>query len=126
MAVKQVIVIRTDLNMRKGKMAAQAAHGSLGIFTRNASINPDKMTVDLWPEAIDWFNTSFKKVVLGIGSEHELCELAHKAKLAKIPYNVVTDAGLTEFNGVPTITVLAIGPYSDAEIDKITGDLKLL
>ena len=48
------------------------------------------------------------------------------AQESKLPCSLITDAGLTEFNGVPTNTCIAIGPWDPAEIDKITGHLKLL
>lgn len=120
---KQVIVLRTDLNMRKGKMAAQASHASMGVFL-NSFHNDFKK--NLWKQAEEWLSGNHKKVVLGVASEEGLLELAKQARSAGIPHYLVTDAGLTEFNGVPTKTALAIGPWDDAEIDKITGDLKLL
>ena len=68
----------------------------------------------------------FKKVVVYVNSEQELLELAHKAYANKLPCKIITDAGETEFHGVPTITCMAIGPAYSDQIDPITGDLPLL
>ena len=68
----------------------------------------------------------FKKIVVYVNSEGELMALAHAAQAHKLPWKLITDAGDTEFNGVPTVTCIAIGPdYSD-KIDEITGSLPLL
>lgn len=114
--MKQVIVIRTDLNMRKGKMVAQGAHASLMAVINHASDN----------YVTTWLATGQTKICVGCDTLDELLELFRKAQQAKILHSLVRDAGKTEFNGVPTITAIAIGPYDDAEIDKITGHLKLL
>ena len=135
MKTKQVIIMRKDLNMRKGKMCAQAAHASMGVFTRKANIfyvhiNPlffvgimlFRLTVDMF----HWFRSSFKKVVVGVDSEEELIRLATLAQMHNLPAALITDSGLTEFHGEPTVTCLAIGPAEESKIDAITGDLKLL
>lgn len=129
MSVKQVIVLRTDLNMRKGKMAAQACHASLGVFIQDHFMEERELSYMIIPlplQAQRWLVTGTTKIAVGIPTEHELHELAHKAKLAGIPYYVVTDAGRTEFGGKPTVTCMALGPWDSEEIDKLTGDLKLL
>lgn len=120
---KQVIVIRTDLNMRKGKMCSQAAHASL---TSVLKILNDKNVSEL--EIFDkWFNDNNQtKITVGIGSEKELLELEEKCKSLNVPYFLVTDAGKTEFNGIPTKTAIGIGPYESEKINEITGNLKLL
>jgi len=136
METKQVIVIRKDLNMRKGKMCAQAAHASFGIFhsiMTVASWGPKKSK---WrdysfkvveDEAIEvWLCTGTKKIVVGVESEEELIKLYNKALEEDLLAYMVTDAGLTEFNGIPTKTCIAIGPAEEWEIDAITGHLKLL
>jgi PTH2 family peptidyl-tRNA hydrolase len=69
---------------------------------------------------------NFKKITVSVGSEGELLDILEKAQQAKLDVHLCVDSGLTEFNGVPTKTCLAIGPdYSDV-IDQITGALKLL
>jgi PTH2 family peptidyl-tRNA hydrolase len=129
---KQVIVLRTDLNMRKGKMAAQAAHASMKVFfdratlMRHADEKVPYLMVKMWNEARDWFLGAFAKVVVGIDSEEGLLELQKQADTAGIPSAIIVDSGRTEFHGVSTRTALAIGPDEAAKIDKITGSLKLL
>ena len=130
---KQVIVMRKDLNMRKGKMIAQGSHASMKVFLdRCEKDNYDgemkkftfyyKMNLS-WD---NWLNGRFTKVVLSCDSEQELLELYQKAKDSNLPCALITDAGLTEFNGVPTNTCIAIGPAEPEEINIITGHLKLL
>ena len=138
---KQVIVMRTDLNMRKGKMVAQGAHASMvallkiSFIVNNMIMIPLDSTVFMEPDkenelkyqAIkEWLSGKFAKICVGVGSEEELLELFEKAKEANLLCSLITDSGLTEFNGVPTNTCIAIGPAKSEEIDKITGHLKLL
>lgn len=133
METKQVIVIRKDLNMRKGKMCAQAAHASMKVifdlFTKENSPYGDTIysfTTKI-NEPLDlWIRGVFAKVVVGCDSKKELYDLAEKAALANIPIAIIEDLGLTEFHGEKTITALAIGPGESEKIDKITGHLKLL
>lgn len=125
--IKQVICVRTDLNMRKGKMCAQVAHASmkvffdLGFFQYN-----DLLQINLTPEMVEWFNGLYTKVVLKVNSEKELYDLNDSAYIRDIPHAVVIDAGITEFHGVHTPTCIAIGPDESSKIDKITGHLELL
>jgi PTH2 family peptidyl-tRNA hydrolase len=137
MKSKQVIVLRKDLNMRKGKMVSQGAHASMkvilehfGIVDQNASPNkvPNKLSIDFFPESpiYDWLNGLFTKVCVSVNSEQELLELYEKAKSMNIPCSLITDAGLTEFNGVPTNTSIAIGPSWEDDVNQITGHLPLL
>lgn len=135
MPVKQVIVLRKDLNMRKGKLVAQGAHASLKVFTDQSSFGKHDiplvggvriMRLELWPYAQEWMAGLYTKICLGCESEIEIQTLANQAKDAGLPHALITDAGLTEFAGVPTVTALAIGPWDSDEIDKITGRLKLM
>jgi len=126
-SVKQVIVLRTDLNMRKGKMAAQAAHASMKVFfDRKAGADRARLEVPLWPEAAEWVRGAFTKVVVGCDSHDELLSLEAKALAAGLPCALVIDAGATEFHGTPTPTALAVGPASSEAVDAVTGALKLL
>lgn len=121
--LKQVIVMRTDLNMRKGKMMAQAGHSVMGwLRNRHAGDGLFQITA----EELQWMSGLSTKIGLGINSEEGLLKIAEHAQNAGVPCYVVTDAGVTEFGGVPTRTCLALGPALAAEIDAITGDLKLL
>lgn len=128
METKQVIVIRKDLNMRKGKMAAQAAHASLGVVTKQLQWDDVNQCMYFRPDTcmMAWLNSSFRKIVVGCDSEEELRSIAAKARFRKLPFSLIEDNGTTEFHGRPTLTALAIGPAEDKEIDEITGGLKLL
>jgi PTH2 family peptidyl-tRNA hydrolase len=139
--VKQVIVVRKDLNMRKGKIAAQVAHASMKVLldkmtftdmslTTPPSDNPRftemSMIIPKSSGLYDWLAGSFTKVVVSINSLDELLLLQTKANDAGIINAVITDAGRTEFHGEPTVTCIAIGPDESEKIDIITGDLPLL
>lgn len=127
--VKQVIVMRTDLNMRKGKMIAQGAHASIAFLTNKMKykgFDPSKRIIDITPQEDAWMEGRFTKICVRVDSEEQLDEIHAKATEAGLVSHLITDAGLTEFDGVPTKTCLAIGPDYSEKIDVITGDLKLL
>jgi len=130
--VKQVIVVRKDLGMRKGKIAAQVAHASLGIFfdrmdlIENRGREGDFYGIILDEDMAEWKTGAFTKIVVGCADERELMEIAHQAFRAGLPFKLITDAGHTEFHGVPTKTCVAIGPANAESIDRITGHLGLL
>lgn len=114
--MKQMIVMRKDLNMRKGKLVAQGAHASMKAYLENKD----------HPNMIEWLRGLFTKVAVGVDSETELFEIAQKAKDAGLIVSVIQDAGLTEFGNVPTYTCIAVGPATHEELLPITGHLKLL
>lgn len=126
MGIKQVIVIRKDLNMRKGKMCAQAAHASMKVFFDRAFSKKFLMQISLTPEMLKWINDKFTKIVVGVNSEFELLETYNQAVKTGIVCSLIQDCGLTEFNGIPTYTAVAIGPDYSEKIDLITGHLSLL
>lgn len=142
MSTKQVIVVRKDLNMGAGKIAAQVGHAVLGAFLMNTSDkypvesvfnggSSDKFgdvmyEVQLSRDAHNWLEDSYKKVVVGTEDLFSLMELYEKAQLSGLPFSLITDSGKTVFDGVSTVTCLAIGPGLDEEVDKITKGLKLL
>lgn len=117
---KMVICMRTDLNMRKGKMISQGAHAVLSSILVQIPFGfPLRLR--------DWYyEQGQRKICVGVGSEAELLEIDRQAKVFTIPSYVITDSGTTEFHGVPTITCCAIGPERSDLIDTITGHLKLL
>lgn len=125
---KQVIVVRKDLNMRKGKIAAQAAHASMGaLLNRAAPPYEGEIRINVEHVATrEWLAGRFTKVCVSVGSEEELVDIYKKALAAGLNAKLIQDAGLTEFNGVPTLTCLAIGPDYPEQIDPITGHLSLL
>ncbi|MHB1153912.1 MAG: aminoacyl-tRNA hydrolase [Eubacteriales bacterium] len=130
--VKQVIVMRKDLNMRKGKMVAQGAHASLGDILGMMSVkemeNSRIMTLEVEKGSFfdRWINGGFTKICVSVNSESELIDIYDRAKKLNIPCVLIRDAGLTEFNGVPTFTCCAVGPDDEENVDKITGELSLL
>lgn len=125
---KQVIVVRKDLNMRKGKMCAQAAHASMAALLNAGAYQGDKFMLVLRTDALTkWLKGKFTKIVVSVDSEQELLDIYNQVVESGIKYHsLITDCGLTEFNGVPTLTCMAIGPDWPESIDKITGHLKLL
>jgi PTH2 family peptidyl-tRNA hydrolase len=118
--MKQVILIRKDLKMRRGKEIAQGSHASMAFILRNY-VDEAANKIDL----TEWLKGGQTKICLQIHSEEELLELHKKALESGLEANYITDAGRTEFNGVPTKTCLAIGPNNSEYIDKITKHLKL-
>ena len=147
MNTKQVIVFRKDLlkgpnAIRKGKFGAQVAHASLGALLTCFSVHKEELikfgTIDVEPGQIqyeynltfnkdsvldNWLNGKFTKIVVSVDSDEELIALNKALDGTYIPHALITDAGLTEFHGVPTNTCLGIGPYVAEEIDKFTGTL---
>lgn len=130
METKQVIVIRKDLNMRKGKMIAQGAHASMKVLIDSAVKSADGRAYFISTHPANpwyhWLTGLFTKIVVGCDSEEELIDLKLKADSNDLPTAIIQDVGRTEFNNVPTYTALAIGPGTVNEVDKITGHLKLL
>jgi len=134
---KQVIVVRRDLKMKHGKMAAQVAHAAMSFLTREGRVGwqadmlndvfmNDDDSIDIHSESIrDWLENSFTKVVLGVDSEKELRELFDKATEAGVMAHLVVDNGRTVFNGVSTATCLALGPDWNEQLDELTSHLKL-
>jgi peptidyl-tRNA hydrolase, PTH2 family len=115
--MKQVIVVRTDLGMGKGKVAAQVAHASLASSELAREKKKD------WYEG--WKRGGQAKVVLKVGSEDELREIFKLAKTSGLPASLVEDRGLTQVDP-GTVTCAAVGPAPEDLVDRVTGDLKLL
>lgn len=129
--IKQVIVVRRDLKMRRGKECAQVAHASMKVFFDRMTLLTDSEgqyyeTEILSEEMIKWIEGAFTKIVVSVNSEEEIYELAKKATELDIPHAVIIDNGLTEFHGNKTTTCIAIGPAYSEEIDKLTRDLPLI
>ena len=111
--LKQVILIRKDLNMSKGKIAAQAGHACV-----DATLSSNKKLIDSWRKQ------GMKKIALKVENEEELLKYLKKAEDAQITFSLITDAGHTEIEP-GTKTCGAIGPAPESLIDKITGELKM-
>ena len=113
--VKQIIVVRTEIQMGKGKMAAQAWHASLGAYKKIKKT--DSKLVSLWESEGE------AKIVLR-GNLEEVIDLKKWADAKKLPSYLVSDAGRTQLEP-GTITALAIGPCLEEKL-KETEKLKLL
>ncbi|HHI30872.1 aminoacyl-tRNA hydrolase [Methanosarcinales archaeon ex4572_44] len=111
---KQCIIVRDDLKLSKGKLAVQVAHAAVTAYEHATT------TVKQ-----NWKRGGQKKIVLRVPKLEDMFELKELAERKSIPTALITDAGLTE---IPpgTITTLGIGPAPEEEIEKITGNLKLL
>ena len=129
--VKQVVLLRKDLGMKKGKLVAQGGHGSLGALLDSAKMEvneaEDKLTLTITnKDVIAWLLGRFTKVALGVDTVEELVALYEKAKSLGVPCSLIQDAGFTVFHGVPTLTCVGLGPAKREVLDSITKHLKLL
>ena len=126
MTHKQVLVVRKDLGMRKGKIGAQCAHASLGVILNEMVDTTCEDKLLCYDERIfPWIKNSFTKICVSVNSEEELLEIHQKAKDAGLLTCLITDNGQTEFNGVKTHTVVAVGPDLIEKVDQITKHLPL-
>jgi|TARA_Y100000310_G_C20042955_1_gene517026 PTH2 family peptidyl-tRNA hydrolase len=114
MGYKQVILVRQDLKLPKGKLAVQVAHASL-----DAASKSDKKIVDKWKKQ------GAKKIVLKAADEKELFKYMSMLENEGIKVALIKDAGHTVVEP-GTITCLGIGPDLDDKIDKVTGKLKMV
>ncbi len=114
MEYKQVILVRTDIVMSKGKMAAQVAHAST-----EATLKSDDQKVKAWR------NKGMKKVVLKVKGESELFKFKEFAKDVGVTSALIRDAGKTQLDP-GTITCLAIGPDEVKKVDSVSGELKMM
>ena len=114
MSFKQVIVVRQDLNLPKGKLASQVAHASV-----EGVLHSKRDVLQVWREH------GMKKVVLKVKGEKELLELRKKALAMKLVAKLIHDAGRTVV-APNMLTCLGIGPDEEKKIDKLTGKLKMV
>lgn len=121
--LKMMLVVRNDLNMRKGKMAAQAAHAAQEAILDRSGPSPILRNDAL---VLEWLASDFRKVTVRVDSEEELRSIYEQAIALGINAALIEDLGHTEFHGVKTLTALALGPDSAQKIDPLTADLKLL
>jgi PTH2 family peptidyl-tRNA hydrolase len=136
MNTKQVIVIRNDLNMRKGKMCAQSSHASMAFLTMGMRkgyggdtlpcFSTDTFFVEESCAIEHWLKNSFRKIVCYVNSEKELIDLHQKALDSGLISHLIEDNGATEFNGIKTLTCCAIGPHFDERFEGVTDHLPLL
>jgi PTH2 family peptidyl-tRNA hydrolase len=114
---KQVIVVRSDLKMGKGKIAAQVAHAAV-LASERAKLGYRK-------EYSKWLQSGQAKIVVRVESLKSLLELRDRADNEELLTTIVEDRGLTQLPE-GTITCLSIGPGRSSKIDSVTGNLKLL
>ena len=137
--IKQVILARKDLNMRKGKFAAQVAHASMKVFLdrkvdnvvgyivrddsgNETTVRAERLLVIPCTEMMwAWVQGVFAKVVLTVEGAQDLFRVRDLAEGVGLPTALITDNGYTEFHGVHTNTAVAIGPAKVEDIDRITG-----
>ena len=112
--MKQVIIVRHDLKLPKGKMAAQVAHASTEAVLRS---HKDDIT--------KWRTEGMKKVVLRVEDKNELLKYLNLAKDEGLVTSLITDAGRTVVEP-GTVTCLGIGPDKEEKVDKVTGNLKMV
>jgi len=113
---KQVIIIRKDLKMGVGKLIVQACHASI-----EASEQARRKNYELWER---WRLEGAKKVAVKVFSLQELEDLERNCRSYHLPVALIVDRGLTQLPP-NTPTALGVGPASEAEIDRVTGGLKL-
>ena len=142
---KQMIVMRRDLKMRKGKIAAQSGHACVEAVLmalaregrlKDVRVNADESWVHLVEHRglfgasepsplVDWLEAGVAKVCVYVDSEEELLDLAARGRALGFVVALVRDAGHTEFHGEPTYTCLAFEPLYPEQIDPLTGKLPL-
>lgn len=128
---KQVIVVRKDLDMKKGKLSAQVAHASLAnilsMMNKKISINGKKykriLKYNKNSALYEWLEGRFTKIIVYVENEKELWKIHNLALSKKISCRMIQDAGFTVFNE-PTYTCCAIGPDFNEKVDEITKNLK--
>jgi PTH2 family peptidyl-tRNA hydrolase len=115
MPQKLVLVVRTDLDMGRGKIAAQVAHAAV------AAALAARGSADF----AAWLDEGQPKVVLKVTSAEQLADIAAQALAARLPVEVIRDAGRTQI-APGTVTCCAIGPAPATRIDPVTSALSLL
>lgn len=125
--------MRKDLKMRRGKEIAQGAHASMGVVI-NQKHWLSKITEKLFGITMlkltdntnEWMNnSSFTKITVTVNSLEDLMKVKEDAEAKGLKVCVITDSGLTEFNGVPTVTCLAIEPATNEQLTGVTKHLPL-
>jgi peptidyl-tRNA hydrolase, PTH2 family len=117
MDFKQVIIVRRDLNMGTGKIAAQVAHAAV--------MGAEKVKASRREWFNSWFAAGQAKVVVKVKNIEELIDVRMRAEELNLPVVQVKDSGLTQIPS-GTITCIGIGPAPSELVDKVTFELKLL
>ena len=114
---KQVIAVRRDVEMGKGKVAVQVAHAAV-----SAAEEARKRFTEWW-EA--WLREGQCKVAVRVDSLEEILQLERRSRELRLPFALITDRGLTQIDP-GTTTCLGIGPAPSSLVDTLTGNLSLL
>jgi peptidyl-tRNA hydrolase, PTH2 family len=113
--MKLAVVVRADLDMGRGKIAAQVAHAAVGAVL--AALGTDDLAA--------WLRDGQPKVVLKVTSLGQLEDVIQQAGAAGLPVQSVADAGRTQV-APGTLTCCAVGPAESQRVDEITAGLPLL
>ncbi len=114
---KMVIVVRNDLKLSKGKAAAQAGHAAVSCAFASNKKDPKTFR--------EWWDKGQAKIVLKVDSEAQLYEIKSFADAQGIINCVITDAGRTEI-APGTVTCIGLGPAKVSDMNRLTGELKML
>jgi len=129
MPSKQVLVMKKfpkSRNLRTGKYVAQGAHASLAPILSTGIISDNSLIIPLGNNFVrEWLTSNFRKITTYVDTDEELIALYDKAIAMGVLTSLIKDSGLTEFNGVPTLTAVGIGPDNEEIINQITGHLPL-
>ena len=115
MAAKLALVVRTDLGMGRGKIAAQVAHAAVAAVLATGRSR----------DFAAWLAEGQPKVVLKVTSAEQLLDVARRARAARLPVELIQDAGRTQV-APGTATCCAIGPADSTRMDPVTAELALL
>ncbi|KAJ3396698.1 hypothetical protein CcCBS67573_g07631 [Chytriomyces confervae] len=113
---KMVLCVRTDLEMGKGKAAAQCCHATLAAVRKIEKTDPKGLG--------KWERYGQAKVTLKCPSEDVMVDLQKQARAKGLVAESIRDAGRTQI-AANSRTVLAVGPGPKKLIDEVTGHLKL-
>ena len=126
--IKQVILIRKDLKMRRGKEIAQGSHAAMEFLSsqirQHLGDNTD-VRLELNTDEAAWLSKGMAKVCLQVSSEQALLDYHESALRHGLKSFLIRDNGRTEFGGTPTLTACAISPAGGSRIDAVTGNLNL-
>lgn len=113
---KMILVVRNDLKMGKGKVAAQCSHAAVAAYKQVLRRNPELLK--------QWEYCGQPKVVVKAPDEDTLISLLAQAREVGLTVSLIQDAGRTQI-APGSRTVLGVGPGPADLIDRVTGDLKL-
>jgi PTH2 family peptidyl-tRNA hydrolase len=141
--VKQYIIVRTDLPMNAGKVAAQAAHACIKVFFDKMKFLEKTSVTPFYPGTSDeegivgdyffkvtreeqqWIEGMFTKITKKVKNENQLLKVYNQAKEAGLNVSLIKDAGLYGLEG-ENYTCVAVGPNYVDRCEPVVGKLQLL